>query len=526
LTAKRTLVCLLLLASVYLLYWPHAELVSDDWLQLQFYRDHQVRGFAGQLELARTLMQNRLYPQFQVSWLSHLIDSLVIWAAGYAPRLLYSLALLVHLANAFLFYRLLARLRVAASLALAAGACFLVIPTAHNVLFWFLNNGFYRPPPLFLLLFWLSLVRTLNDGRLVVRSACWQAVLVLAVLFSGGAPSFHLLFFAGPWIAVCFFPRERWKLAAQATALHWTILVLALAVYVRFGSAIPPDVGARYDFSSDFFLWNARNSWGHLVGMVRIYSPVGLEVAPLTAALLALLVVFVGTAGGLEPGPTRRAPLFAAGMLLLACGPLLFLAGRTLRHYYTLSPYLALLLMSLLWMLPVRRLAAGLLCAWFAAGTVAEMQQSWIPQSRHVQALKTGLRSLRHLEPGDRIVIPGTPWVIGSAQNFVLILNTWAGNFARHVTGVPNLEFWREIVVEQGLLRFYHRTTMRTTSPEEISGRTHILLGPPEGPYRPARYWVDPLASNRAHPLKDDAPGDTIYTPKPFDPHHPQYRLY
>lgn len=523
-SAKRAFVCLLLLASVYLLYWPHAELVSDDWLQLQFYRDHQVRGFAGEIEVARTLMQNRLYPQFQVSWLSHLIDSLVIWTAGYAPRLLYTLALLVHFANAFLFYRLLVRLRVAASLAFAAAACFLMIPTAHNVLFWFLNNGFYRLPPLFLLLFWLSLVRTLDSGRLAPRAACWQALLVLTVLFSGGAPSFHLLFFAGPWIAVCFFPRDRWKLAAQATALHWTVLALALAVYVRFGSAIPPDVGARYDFSADFFLWNARNSWGHVVGMARTYS---LEAVPLAAALLAFLVVVLGMAGGLDPGPARRVPLFAAGMLLLACGPLLFLVGRTLRHYYTLSPYLALLLMSLVWMLPVRRLAAGLICAWFAAGTVAEMRESWIPQSRHVQALKTGLRSLRHLEPGDRIVIPGTPWVIGSAQNFVLIINAWAGNFARHVTGVRDLEFWREIVVEQGLLRYYHRATMRTTSPEEISGRTHILVGPPEGPYRPAQYWVDPRsASQRPQALKDGDGGEAVYTPKPFDPHHPQYRLY
>jgi hypothetical protein len=97
-------------------------------------------------------------------------------------------------------------------------------------------------------------------------------------------------------------------------------------------------------------------------------------------------VVFLGTGRGLEPGPARRAPLFAAGM---------------------------------------RRLAAGLLCAWFAAGTVAEMQ------------------------------------------------------------------------------------------------------GPPEGPYRPARYWVDPRsASQPPQPLKDNAPGDAIYTPKPFDPHHPQHRLY
>ena len=528
---SRALVRYLLLTSVYLLYWPHAEFVSDDWFHLGFYLDHQTRGWAGEVHIVRTLIQNRLYGVFELSWLSRAIDSVIIWGFGYAPRLLFSLTLIVHVANACLFYRLLVRLRVQERLARWAGAGFLLIPTAHNAVLWFVNNGLYHRPPLLLFLFLLSFVGTVELGRLTWRPAVWQAALLVTILCLGGAPSFFLALFAGPWIVRCFFPRDRWKPALRVTAFHWGAIVLWLIVYVRFLNTVPTSIGGRYDFSFSFLRWNLGHMAGHLAGLSGLGSAMYRlrpEAAQVGASLLAALVVGLVGRGWVADRPAWRVPVFAAGMIALAGAPLLFLIGATLRHYYTVSPYLALLLMALCARLPVRRVAAGLLCAWFAAAVVADIRQCWIPQSQHLQALKTGLRRLQNLQPGDLVVVPGTPWVIGTAQNFALVGSLWWRNFARQVTGVPDLEFWREIVIEQDRLRLYHRVTMRDTSPAELA-RAHVLLGPPEGPYRPARYWAD---GGHLRCLKDfacNSPGagpELVYIPKPFDPHHPQHRLY
>lgn len=531
----RTLLCFLLLATPYLLYGPHAEFVSDDWFQLDSYRSYQARGWTGQWELVQVLVQNKLYGQFQLNWLVTVMDSLILWIVGYAPRFVFALAVAVHLVNAWLFYRLLTRLEVAGSVAFASGAVFLLVPTAHNVLFWALNTGFFRVPPLFLMLLWLSFVKALHTGLVGWKTALWQAALVVATLFSGGAPLFLLLLFGGPWIALCWFRREQWRLAARLTLAHWALVTAALAVYLRFGTAVPLAAGARYDFSYGFFVWNTRNFRGHLFGLSGLAGAsfeVRPEVAVLAAAILAALLVVVGV-GRARDGQRWRPAMFAAGLLALAGGPLLFLVGRTLRHYYTVSPFLALLVAALL---PARRFTAAAVCAWFAAGTVAEIRQCWIPQSRHVQALKAGLRSLRNLEPGDLVVVPGAPWVTGTAQNFVLTHNLWADRFARIIVGVPDLEFWREIVIEQGMIRLYHRHTMRTTSAEELA-RAHVLIGPPEGPYHPALSWAEPIpdGSRKLHCLKDDpctspsgraVPAASVYVAKPFDPHHPEHRVY
>ena len=528
----RALACYLLMASVYLLYWPHAEFVSDDWFQLGFYLSHS------EMSVVRTLMRNQLYGVFELSWLSRVVDSLIAAVFGYAPRLLFTLALAVHLTNAWLFYRLLVRLRVAERLALWAGAGYLVIPTAHNAVLWFVNNDFYHRPPLFLFVFLLSFVGTVEWGRLTWRTGAWQAFLLLTVLFLGGAPSFFLVLFSGPWMVLCFFPRDRWKPALRVTAFHAAVIVLCLVVYVRVISAVPSGIGGRYDFSFLFLRRNLGLMASHLAGLSGLGSAayhLRPEVTQVVASLLAVLAVGLAGRGLAEARPAWRAPVFAVGMITLAYAPLLFLVGATLRHYYTVSPYLALLLMSLCDRLPVRRVAAGLLVAWFAAATVADIRQCWIPQSQHLQALKAGLRRLRNLEPGDLVVVPGTPWVIGTAQNFALIIDLWARNFAWHVTGVRDLQFWREIVIEQGRLRLYQRATMRDTGAAELT-RAHVLLGPPQGPYQPARYWAEPVGPNRSlpHCLKDnpcetppaDAPAEQTYIPKPFDPHHPQHRLY
>jgi hypothetical protein len=164
---------------------------------------------------------------------------------------------------------------------------------------------------------------------------------------------------------------------------------------------------------------------------------------------------------------------------------------------------------------------------------VAEIRQCWIPQSRDLQAVKAGLRQLKNLSPGDMVVIPGTQTVLGTAPHFALITPPWDRLFAQHVTGVPDLEFWREVVVEDGRLSFYHRGFMRPVSRAEMT-RVHVLAGAPNGPYRPLLYWAEAAGPDlySLHCLKNgdcEAPSqpvwgrdlgprrDHVYFVKPFE---------
>ncbi len=522
------------------MYWRHAEFVLDDWFQYLFYRQGQAKGLAGELGILRTLLENHLYHTFQLYWLSFAIDSVLAWILGYAPRIFFMLALLWHVANAWVFYRLLVRLHISEQVASLAGAFFVLIPTAHGPLFWLLSTGFYVRPPLFLFLFLISLAGTLEKGALTAWAAAWQALCIVLILFLGGAPSFFLLLLAGPWLAFCFFPRQRWVLALKTVAIHWTITALSLAVYVPFLNKVSPShqqLVARYDFSQDFLVRNWRKFYDlHLPGISgigsRAYyhlqpSPWQLIAAALSAVLVvALLLLFCGAAPPGRSRPPGRLFLFSTGMLLVAYAPLIFLIGSTLRHYYTFSSYLSLFLAALCCKLPKGRLAAGaLLGAYFAACTVAEIQQCWTPMSEHTQAVKAALLRLKNLEPGDQVVIPSTPMVIGTAPTFALVSGPWDRSFAEAVTGVKDLEFWREIVIERGRLRFFHRHAMRDINARELA-RTHVLVGPAAGPYLPRHYVAEPVTPNqhRLHCLKDGdcrASGpvsrDEIYFPKPFE---------
>ncbi|HYM09546.1 MAG TPA: hypothetical protein VEU62_02375 [Bryobacterales bacterium] len=506
------------LASLYLLYLPHAEFVLDDWFQFLFYRIHQARGWAGEIEVVRILLQNRLYNTFQFDWLSFFVDSLLVWVTGYAPRLLFSIVLLIHITNAWLLYRLLRRLRIDSRLAYLAGACFLLTPFSHGPLFWFLGTPFYTQPPVFLFLYWLSLATTLAAGALTLRAALWQSLLIVLVLFAGGAPSFGLLLFGGAWMALCFFPRDRWRAAAQAIGTAWAVMGAAFVVYVSFISKAPPShnqIRARYDFSRDFLINNWRKFYHyHLEGMSgfgpHAYYRVHASAGQILAAAFVVLIVALGAwllRGSPESQPARRVIVFAAGMAVLAYAPLIYLIGGTLRHYYTVSPYFSLLLAALCWMLPggrsgASRIAAGAaLCGYFAMCTVAEIEQCWTPMSEHIQAVKAGLRRLRDLQPGEPVIIPRFPMILGTAPNFALISN-WGQYMAEVVTGVPRVEFWREIVIERGHVRLFHRHALRDTTAAELA-HAHVLVGPPEGPYVPRRYWAEPVGAPAGEPPAD-----------------------
>ncbi len=208
----------------------------------------------------------------------------------------------------------------------------------------------------------------------------------------------------------------------------------------------------------------------------------------LAAGALAALLLLAAARQIRQPtGPRLPAAAFGAGMSALGYAPLVALIGGTMRHYYTFSPYLALVLITVL----PRPAVAGL-AAWFAMGVVAETEQCWIPMSQHLQAIKAGLRGLPDLQPGDPVVIPGTPVGQGMAPNFALITPPFDRLFGEFVTGVKGLEFWREIVVEKGRPRFYHRHSVRDTTAAELT-RAHVLIGPTAGPYFRRPYWVELL---------------------------------
>lgn len=528
----------LLLTSVYLLYLPHAEFVLDDWFQFIFYSQNQVRGWAGEIEVLRALAENTLYGTFQLYWLNFGLDSLLAWVLGYAPRVLFALALLWHAVNAWVLYRLLVRLRIAPRLAFVAGAFFVLMPASHGPLFWFFGLSYYWRTPLLLFLYWHTVAGSLEAGKLTARAAVGQALLAAAVLFTGGTPSFYLLLFGAAWMALCFFPRQRWKLAAKAVAMHWVVIAALGAAYVRLVNRVPPShqqLVARYDLSHEFLVRNWHKFLLHLRGMSGFghdaYYHVGPGLWQVVAAAAAVVVVWrVGRR--LAPESTvhpLRVAVFAAGMAVLGYGPLVYLIGGTLRHYYTIGPYVSLLLAALAWMLPgsrrrVARAAATMaLCGYFAMTTVAETEQCWTPMSRHLQAVKAGLRRLNNLAPGDLVVIPNTPSVIGTAPNFALIPN-WGMHMAELVTGVKGVEFWREIVIEKGRPRLYNRGAMRDTTAAELA-RAHVLVGPPEGPYAVMRYWAEPHGAG-LHCLKEpgcgEAPGppgdrSAVYVAKPFE---------
>src|SRR6185369_470683 len=114
---------------------------------------------------------------------------------------------------------------------------------------------------------------------------------------------------------------------------------------------------------------------------------------------------------------------------------------------------------------------------------------------------------------------------------------------AEYLTGVRDLDFAREIVQEQGKLRFYHSYFMKDVTPED-RGRIHVIAPDGDGRYRAQRYvaWEREPGRFQLLPLKgapeppaggalvsrEELRGQEadIYFPKPFEhgnPHQPRY---
>ncbi len=548
---KHWLVALLsclALAGLYLLYWNHAEYVIDDWGHYLFYQRAAGGGLAARWEVLRGLFDSRLYGGYQLFWLSQWMNCLlVVWPFGYSPKAAFVTLVLLHAINSWLFYLLLDRLGVGRRLAYFTAACLVVIPSAHGPLFWALNCSFFVWPMFFLLLYLLVTQRALAAGWVSARAAAASVVLILAVLFAG-SPAAVVLLVAAPWTALCFFGRRRRQTGLIVALLLGAAVPAGLEFYqrTRYRHRLAP--AKRFRWNLPMLAANAYTTvadLGKLSGVARSsYYDIWKSPAAIGAGLAAALLVAAASrrlANQGERQPAWRIALYAAGMGLAAYAPMAVLNSKGLRHYYTFSPFLALLLL-----LPARRLGLAWGAAWcgcFAAGAVGEIRQCWIPQSQAHQRFKQAIVEVDNLDPGDWVVAPGVELLRGTAPAFALGGPPWDARFVQVVTGVAGLEFAREVVVEQGRLRLYHRHKMSDLTPAELA-RLHVLAPDATGRYARRRYlaWEQEAGRFLLVPLKGSAPppsGDQLLTreqlaphlgqvhfPKPFEHGNPQLSEY
>jgi len=508
------LLCLLL-ASVHLVYLPHAEFLLDDWGVLARYEKAGQEGPAAQAQVAVDLLRNRFHGQFRFQWISFQLGYLLYLLFGWAPAPIFAASVLVHAACALALARAVRKLGIGEAPALLSGTLFVLLPTTHGPLLWSHNCGFFLWSTLWFLLYLGSLAASLREGRLDGRAALRQAALLLAALFSGD-PVFVLLLAAAPAVGLYL----RSKLAWRATLLAWGTVAAAAAFYALVINQTPllrAGVGLRYDFDWE----NLRGNLLFILATYRRLSGLGREAffelrltpAAAAAGLAALGVALAAcrrpeAAGrrrevGRPMGVPWRPMSLAAALWTAAYGPIWFIRGHEYRYDYVPSPYLALGLSLAVLALPAGRLLGPALAAWMAVATVANIQQGWIPQSRNLRAVGAALRGLGSLEPGDLIIVSGTRLWIGAAPHFAFLAGWASSAFAQRATGVPGLEAAREIASEAGRLRIYHRNYMRDLNPGETS-RTRVLVAGRGDRIRERRLLAQQVAPGafRVYPLK------------------------
>jgi hypothetical protein len=333
---------------------------------------------------------------------------------------------------------------------------------------------------LWFLLYLGSLAETLRAGRLETGAAVRQALFLLLALFSGD-PVFGLLVVAAPlagwWL--------RSRATVRATLLAWGVLAVAVSGYALVINRAPilqAGVGVRYEFTATSLAGNLATifaTYRKLTGWTAdSYYHLRVSGLALAAAALAVAVAAWWWRRAPVASHTTRHPLWLAGGLWAAAyGPILFIRGHEFRYDYVPSPYLALALATavLAWRALSVPLTAGLL-VWLAMASVADLRQSWIPQSESLRVLAGWLRQADGVEPRDLFIVSGTTQWIGTAPHFAFLAGWGSSPWAEHVTGVRGVEAACEIVEDRGgLLRVYHRNYMRDWKPEE-AGRTRVAL--------------------------------------------------
>ncbi|HZS51474.1 MAG TPA: hypothetical protein VFA54_11470 [Bryobacterales bacterium] len=471
----------LILASVYLLYLPHAEFVLDDWLVLRRYQEVRQAGAAAQIKMLVAIIENQFHGQFRFQWLSFSFAYLLFLAVGYSPKVIFAVFLLLHVASALVLRDVLERLKIGAGPAFLGGAVFLLLPSTHGPVFWSHNCSYYIWSTFWFLLYMRSLAASFAAGRLTAPAAGRQALFLTLALFSGD-PIFCLLL-AGAPLAAWYLHS---KAGRKATLLAWSTVGIMGALYallINRARIIQAGVGLRYSFTHANLRSNVHSileTYGRLTGFATgsFYAIQPTFTALAFAALAASLVIFGLKMCEARRAPIRRTLLLAAGLWAAAYGPIWFLLAHEFRYDYVPSPYLALGIAALVCWSPALRLPlAGALMAWLAAANVADIRQCWIPQSDNLRLVARSLRATDP-RPGDLIIVSQTPMWIGTAPNFAF-LASWASTpFAEHVTGVHGLETGTDIIDEGGRLRVFHYDHLEDLTPERAA---HTVLLVEEG---------------------------------------------
>jgi hypothetical protein len=481
------------LAAVYLVYLADAEFVLDDWWLLQ----HFSRA-ASVPEMARSLVENRLWGSFRTNGLSFL-GVYGLWGiAGARPAVYFVVGVALHALLAWLLYRVALRLDLGSATALSAAALFAVLPTAHNPLFWFPSCAHYQFSALWLLLYLYSAA-----GDWTWRAGVVQAA-AAALAFLSGDQVFGLLAGAAVWMTLVF----RRDAAIRPAGVAWAATAAAAAILVGWINKAPigGTLAAKFDFSASRLLQNLRETgadYWRLTGLCDGYYRLT------GAAVAGGLVVGLGVWLCLrrEPaGASWRAAALGAGWWALGYGPVLFLRWRELRYDYVPSVGLALLLSGLCRGPAMAAAVAG----WSAATVVAEIEQCWRPQSRLTRAAARELARLENVRDHDIVAVAGLPDRIGTAPQFGMYLSYSATPFVETATGVFGLIVGRAILYDTGRLGLEHRDFFRPLRGEDLARAHVVACRPPDHcslrtvlarEAESGRFELRPLKNYRGPPL-------------------------
>ncbi len=455
--AWRAAAGLALLASLYLLYLPDAGFVLDDWWLFQ-----RFERASGPAAMARAIVENRLWGSFRTNTLSFLAVYGLWGLAGRRPGIYFAAGVALHVLAAWLLCRLVRKLGFGEGTALAAGALFVVLPTAHNPLFWFPSCAHYLISAVWLLVYLGSAA-----GEWSPRAAAVQAGSAVLAFLSGDQAA-GLLAGGALWMAVVLGRRE----LVRSAVVAWTAIAAAGGLYLGLVNRAPVGVtmAAKFDWSAARAGQNLREMASDYLRLAGAgggyYTVAGIGLAAGLAAGLGVWWWTRGRAGSQAP----RAAVLGLGWWALGYGPVLFLRWRELRYDYVPSLGLALALAALC----RRPVMTAALAGWCAATVAAEARQCWRPQARITRAAARAVGQLENVRDHDIVAVAGTPDRIGTAPQFGMYLSYSSTPFVETATGVFGLIVGRDILYDSGRLGLEHKDFFRPLHEEDLA-RTHVV---------------------------------------------------
>jgi hypothetical protein len=423
---------------------PDVQFVLDDWWLFQ-----KFARTPGRWDMARALLENRVWGSFRTNSLSF-VGVYGLWGLGGArPGFYYVIGVGLQALIGYLLYRVVERLGLGRGTAWAAGALFVVLPTAHNPVFWFPSCAPYFFSAVGVLVYLWSAA-----GEWSRRAGALQAVAV-GLAFLTGDQAFGLLAGSALWMAVVW--RSRGPLRSALVA--WGTMAVVGALYLGLVNKVPAggSMAAKFDFRLERAAENVAAMWGD--GYYG-WTWWGLGVGVMVWWLLR----------GETASPPARAALLGVGWWVLGVGPVLFLRWRELRYDYLPGLGLAVALAALC----RRPVITAVLVGWSAGTVVGEIQQCWRPMARNTQAVVRALQKLENVRDHDIVAVAGTPGRIGTAPHFAMYLSYSSTPFVETVAGVFGLHVGRAILWDSGRLGLEHVDFFRELKEEDLR-RAHVV---------------------------------------------------